>query len=210
MLSARRGWDQWQAFTLGNLALSVALLAYARAGNLLPGAWGRASPQSAWIGLAAGALPLAIILAAIWLPGQLGRDIVASGIGAISTRRFLYRLTVQVALLTVLCEEFAFRGVLHAVLLREVAAPWAVSLDALAYGLWHGVLQYNGFSSQRGLARWAASAAGTAVYVALGLLLALVRQVTGGLLGPIIAHGLLDVGMFIGMYLRRGAAPAAA
>ena len=204
LLSVRRRWDQWHAFAIGNTLLTLALLAYAAASGLLAAVWGDVSGRAIVIGVLAGAVPLAVILILMFLPGQLGRDIVASGIGDISTRQFVYRLTVQVALTTVVAEEFCFRGVLYLLLARSVPAAWAIGLNAIAFGLWHFVLQYNGFTSQRGLTRWLAAAGGVAVYALLGLLLALVRHATGGLLAPLLAHGVLDILMFAGMYVRRG------
>lgn len=203
LLAARRRWDQWHAFSAGNTLLTLGLLIYAAASGLLAAVWGNASGQGVVIGLLAGAVPLAVIVTLMFLPGQLGRDIVASGIGDVSARLFAYRLAVQVALATVVAEEFCFRGVLYVLLARSVTTAWAIGLDAAAFGLWHLMLQYNGFASQQGLARWLASAGGVLVYALLGLLLALVRHATGGLLAPLLAHGVLDVLMFAGMYVRR-------
>ena len=200
---AWRSWDQWQAFTVGNAALGLVLLIYATLSGLLAAVWGQVTLWGVLVGVLAGLVPLSIILVLLFRPGQLGRDIVASGIGAISTRHFVYRLTMQVGLTTVVCEEFAFRGVLQVLLLRSVSVPWALGLDAVVFGLWHAALQYNGFAAQRGVARLAATGGGTAVYALLGLLLALVRQAAGGLLAAIIAHGVLDVLMFAGMFVRR-------
>ena len=203
LLCARRGWDQWHAFSIGNTLLALVLLAYAAPAALLPAVWGRVSAGGVALGAVAGLAPLAVILTLLFLPGQLGRDIVASGINGISTSQFMYRVTVQVALTTVLCEEFAFRGVLYTLLSRAVSGPWSVALCAIVFGLWHLMLQYSGFSSQPGVARWVAAWGGVCVYALLGLLLALVRSDTGGLLAPIITHGVLDVFMFLGMFVRR-------
>jgi len=203
ILSARRRWDQWRAFMIGNTLLGLALLCYTLWAGLWPEVWGGVAGNGLFLGLAAGFVPLAVILVAMFAPGQLGRDIVASGIGDITADHFIFRVAVQVGLSTVLCEEFLFRGLLQTLLIRATAPRPAVLLDAVAFGLWHVVLQYNGFSSQRGVARWAATAGGSGVYALLGLLLAAVRQATGGLLAAVVAHGILDVCMFIGMYVRR-------
>jgi len=203
ILSARRRWDQWYAFMMGNTLLGLALLGYTLRAGLWPAVWGHVMGRGALLGLAAGLVPLVVILAAMFAPGQLGRDIVASGIGDISADHFLFRVAVQVGLTTVLCEEFLFRGLLQALLMRATAPGAAVLLDAVAFGLWHVALQYNGFGSQRGVARWGATAGGAGVYALLGLLLAAVRQAAGGLLAAVVAHGILDVCMFIGMYVRR-------
>ncbi len=203
ILSARRRWDQWRAFTIGNSALGLALLAYAATAGLLPAVWGQVTGSGLLLGLVAGLLPLAMILAMIFLPGQLGRDIVASGVGAISTRGFVYRIGVQVALATVVFEEFAFRGVLQVLLAQAVGVPRSAAFDAIAFGLWHVVLQYNGFASVRGPGRWGAALGGSLVYAVLGLILSVVRQSGGGLLAAIVAHGVLDILMFAAMFARR-------
>ncbi len=208
-LVERRGWDQWGAFTIGNAALTAALFFYALVSGLLPAVWGRVGADGLALGAAAGLVPLAVILTLMFLPGSLGRDIVASGIGKIPPRRFLYRVGVQVALTTVVCEEFAFRGVLQVLLARVVGAPYVVGLDAAAFGLWHTTLQYNGFAHQSRLARVGATVGGTILYALLGFVQALVRQRTDSLLAAIVAHGVLDVLMFVGMYVRRGRLTAA-
>ncbi len=202
-LSARRRWDQWQAFTIGNSVLGLALLAYAAVMGLLPAVWGQVTGSGLLLGVVAGLLPLVMILALMFLPGQLGRDIVASGVGTISTRGFAYRVCVQVSLATVVCEEFAFRGVLQVLLVRAVGVPRSAAFDALAFGLWHVVLQYNGFASVRGLGRWGAALGGSLVYAVLGLILSVARQSGGGLLAAIVAHGVLDILMFAAMFVRR-------
>jgi len=188
---------------VGNTALGLVLLIYATRSRLLAAAWGQVTLGSVLLGALAGLVPLTVILVLIFRPGQLGHDIVASGLGAIPARHVAYRLCVQVGLTTVLCEEFAFRGVLQVLLLRTLSVPWALGLDGVVFGLWHAALLYNGCTGRRGVARLAATGGGTAVYMLLGLLLALVRQAAGGLLAAIIAHGVLDVLMFAGMVLRR-------
>ncbi len=203
ILSARRRWDQWRAFAIGNSVLGLALLAYAAVDGLLPAVWGRVTGSGLVLGVAAGLPPLAVILALMFRPGPLGRDIVASGVGTISTRGFAYRVGVQVALTTVVCEEFAFRGVLQVLLVQAVGVPRSAALDALAFGLWHVVLQYNGFAGLRGPGRWGAALGGSLVYAVLGLILSVVRQSGGGLLAALVAHGVLDILMFAAMFVRR-------
>lgn len=203
VLCWRWGWDQWHAFMLGNTLLGLGLLLYTFHAGLWSAVWGRVSGAGLWAGAAAGAVPLLVILALMALPGQLGRDIVASGIGEISVPRFWYRVGVQVALSTVLCEEFAFRGLLQALLAPLLPASGAVLLGAAIFGLWHTALQYNGFASQRGLTRLGATVGGTVVYGFLGALLGFIRLRSGGLASAIVAHGILDLGMFVGMLVRR-------
>ena len=209
VLAARRQWDQWQAYTIGNTILAAALLLYALSCGVLPAAWGTPTPAGVLLGAEAGLIPLLVIVAAICAPGAFGRDIIASGIGDIDGRALLYRIGVQVALVTVCVEGFVFRGVLYALLARVASVSWTVVLDAVCFGLWHVVLQYNGFTAQRGLSRVATAAGASTAYGLLGLLLALVRASSGALLPALVAHGLLDIVMFGAMYLRRGPRPVA-
>jgi len=202
-MATRRSWDQWNAFTIGNLGLLISLAAYTQS----TGSWslvvGTMQPGSIAVGALVGLVPLAAILALTFAPGQLGRDIVAAGVGDVSLSGFVFRLGVQVALGTVLCEEFAFRGVLHTALSSAVQPGAAVGIGAVCYGLWHGVLQINTFAARSCRARYASAAGGTATYILLGLVLAALRQATGSLAAPLVAHGVLDMGMFAGMYARR-------
>lgn len=201
--SHRQRWDQWHAFMVGNVILGCALVAYTLGSGSWQAIWGHTSAGGLAAGAVAGGVPLVVILALMLLPGQLGRDIVASGIGAIGVGRFVYRVAVQVAITTVLFEEFAFRGLLQTLLVQSLPTSRAVAFSALVFGLWHTGLQYYSFASQRGLTRLGATLGGTLVYGLLGVLLALVRQRTGGLAPAIVAHGVLDVFMFIGMFARR-------
>ena len=203
VLAGRRGWDQWHAFMIGNAGLAIALALYAHASGFWQPAWGRFRAAQLWQGAVTGLIPLVVVLALIFLPGRLGRDIVRAGIGNIPPLQFAFRLVVQIGFATVLCEELAFRGVLFVLLNRTFATPYTVALDAAAYGRWHVVLQLNAFAGQQGVRRAAAAAGGVIAYGLLGVALAVLRQRAGGLAAPIVAHGLLDIGMFAGMYLRR-------
>lgn len=201
---ARRRWDQWRAFMLGNTALTLVLFIYAALAGLLPSIWGVVTGGGLLLGLIAGLVPLASITGLIFGGSPaVSRDIVASGIGDLLPRALVYRIGVQVALTTVLCEEFAFRGVLQVLLTHVVSISNAVLLAALIFGSWHIVLQYNGLASLKGIARLGASLGGAVLYTLLGLELSLVRQGAGGLLAPIITHGVLDVLMFAFMVVRR-------
>lgn len=201
--SQRQRWDQWHAFMVGNALLGCALAAYTLGTGSWTAVWGDTNLRGLAAGALAGGAPLVVILVLMLLPGQLGRDIVASGIGDIGAGRFVYRVAVQVAITTVLFEEFAFRGLLQALMLQSLPASRAVAYSAVVFGLWHTGLQYYSFASQRGLTRLGATLGGTLVYGLLGVLLALVRQRTGGLAPAIVAHGVLDVFMFVGMFVRR-------
>ncbi len=207
-LAARRRWDQWRAFMLGNTALALVLFVYAALAGLLPSVWGSVTGDGLLLALIAGLVPLAAIVGLMFGgPPSVSRDVVASGIGDLQPRALVYRIGVQVALTTVLCEEFAFRGVLQVLLTRVLPVSNAIIVAALVFGSWHIVLQYNGLASLKGIARLASALGAAALYTLLGLELSLVRQGTGGLLTPLVTHGVLDVLMFAFMVLRRDGLP---
>jgi membrane protease YdiL (CAAX protease family) len=166
--------------------------------------WGTTDGRGLLLGALAGAVPLAVILSLALFAGRLGQDIIAMSVGRLVGWPFVYRLAVQVALATVVCEELAFRGLLFVLFAHELPQALAIVVGAFVFGIWHLTLQYNGLVGQRGIARWLAALAGVLMYSALGCLLVLVRIAGGGLAAPLAAHGVLDLGMFIGLYLLRG------
>ncbi len=103
------------------------------------------------------------------------RDPRHRGPGVRAARRAL----VDVPLGTVLLEELAFRGVVLALLVRDLGAPWAVVLSSVLFGLWHV------------LGAWdtRASVPGTVVATTgAGVAFALLRLGTGSLLPPAALH----------------------
>ncbi len=203
LLTARAGWDQWRAFTIGNGVLTVLCSILVTLGPGWPAVWGHVDGRGLLLGALAGAVPLVVILAFALTAGRLGQDIIAMSIGGLVGWRFAYRLAVQVALATVVCEELAFRGLLFVLLGRTLSGAAAFVAGAGVFGLWHFTIQYNGLVGQRGMARLLAALAGVLAYTALGGLLVLVRIAGGGLAAPLMAHGVLDLGMFLGLYVLR-------
>jgi uncharacterized protein len=123
-----------------NAAIAVALIAFARRVDALT--WDE-------IGLARrhlrAGLRWAGVLATLVATGYLVALIVPDlrdlfrdrRVGAASTPTMLAEVLVRIPIGTVLLEEVAFRGVLLGQIRRRIAAPRALVVMALAFGLWH-------------------------------------------------------------------------
>jgi membrane protease YdiL (CAAX protease family) len=81
-------------------------------------------------------------------------------------------------------EEFLFRGALQTRLRRLLSPPWALTIQALLFGLWH--LRANAEFMQGNIP--AALAICLSVQMVLGLAYGFVYQRTGNLIAPSIAH----------------------
>ncbi len=101
-----------------------------------------------------------------------------AGAGAgLSVGEVVLRAGVLIPLGTVLCEEVAFRGVLHALALRVLRPGPAVGVGSIVFALWH-VRPAEG-----------APSAGVLVVTAVGgLVLGALRHRTGSLLAPAGLH----------------------
>ena len=85
---------------------------------------------------------------------------------------------IAVPLSTVVFEEAAFRGVLWELIARDHGTAWAVGVTAVLFGLWH-ISPDTGIGAQ----------VGTVAFTTLaGVVLALLRDVSGGLAAPIAVH----------------------
>ena len=176
-----------------NLAMAGATVAWARRRRL---SWERIGlgrsgvrPGLRW-GLAiaaAGAAGLALLLA---LGGEgLVRDRRFAGLRAPGV---LFRILVRIPLGTALAEEVAFRGVLFGNLDRERSTAVAVAGSSLAFGLWHVAPTLSMLEANRpglGPADTTLAVAGAVVATtAGGVLFALLRIRSRGILGPVLAH----------------------
>lgn len=148
-----------------------------------------APPMARLIGLSV-ATTLALLAAA----GLIGAALRAAGRGESAALRHLVprdpaerRLFVLFALTAGITEEFIYRGVALAALMRTslftgVAGPWMAALVvALAFGLGHG------YQRPEGMARAAL----------LGVVLAAPVLVGGSLLPGMIAHAALDLSLLL-------------
>jgi membrane protease YdiL (CAAX protease family) len=103
-----------------------------------------------------------------------------------------YQVLVRIPVGTVVWEEVAFRGVLHAALRRVLAEPPAVAVGSAVFGLWHirptaEALEVNGLATGRG-ARICAVTAVVGGTAGAGVLLCLLRERSGSLAAPVLLH----------------------
>lgn len=103
-----------------------------------------------------------------------------------------YQTLVRIPFGTALLEEFAFRGILLALLLRLHPTGVAVAISSLLFGFWHihptlDALSTNDLAS--GALQTAGAVTGAVVVTAIGgVVFCALRLWTGSLLTPILAH----------------------
>jgi membrane protease YdiL (CAAX protease family) len=184
-------------YTTRNLVLTAAVLVGARSAGLSQAELGlervRLRAGLRWGGGAAAVVAaglLAVVAFADVLPGAaaLLGDERADLQGAALAHASLVRIPIGTALF----EEVLFRGVLLAVLLRRTTPSRAAFVSSAVFGLWHVAptavsLELNGVvaSSPEGIAAIAATVAVTTV---AGLVFTWLRQRSGSLVAPVLAH----------------------
>jgi uncharacterized protein len=180
-----------------NLALTVGLLLLARAARLSATEVGFGRAQLGR-GLRWGA-GTACLVAAVLGVGLLLQDHVGPVAMLLSDQRavtppggVLYQATLRIPLGTAVFEEVAFRGVLLAFLLRTMGTASAMAVSSVVFGFWHVAptmvaLQVNGVdvSSAAGIG---AIAGAVLVTTVAGMMFCWLRERSGSLLAPILAH----------------------
>lgn len=129
---------------------------------------------------------LAIVMAVVVIVVAVSDDPfgLVSGRADVSRGEMLFQVLVEIPLATVLVEEFAFRGVMAALLERVAARGPAVMWSAVLFGLWHLAPAWP--TAHVGSV---ARAVGTVVATAVaGAVLHLLKRRSGSLLAPVIAH----------------------
>jgi membrane protease YdiL (CAAX protease family) len=116
-------------------------------------------------------------------------------------------LLLKIPLATALCEELVFRGLLQARLRRTMGSGRAVLYSTLVFTAWHLVvnfttLQDTSLAADPTLAGLASFGQAAAVFVG-GLAFGVLRERTGNLAGPIVAHTMADVLLVGGVYFGR-------
>lgn len=180
-----------------NLALSAGLLVLAgRLGldraelGLAPGSW-RAGLR--WGAGAAGVVAVAL-LAAVVLADTLPPVAVLLGDqrAALEPQALVFAVLVRIPLGTALFEELAFRGVLLAVLARNLGTGGAAWVSSAVFGLWHIaptiVALRDNDVEVASLAAVAAVVGAVAVTTLAGWLFVWLRVRAASLLAPILAH----------------------
>ena len=182
-----------------NLAVSVLLIAWAYKGAGLSLAQigirlDTAKNSAVWglfLGLAIG-LPTFLVIC-LARP-RLGIAATSEAASIASLSQLLIRILIMIPLGTVVLEEIAFRGVLPQLFLRGLSQPVAILMANLVFGAWHiglyvrtmGLAKPPAQSSIAGFALLALAA------IMGGILMGLLRSRTANLIGPMIAHWIIN------------------
>lgn len=105
-----------------------------------------------------------------------------------SPASLLLRGLVLIPMGTVLAEEVAFRGVLHAPAVRALSVRAAVAVTSVVFGLWHLVTALGPSATPATGIGWTSVAAVLAVTVAGGAAFGWLRHRTGSVLAPMGLH----------------------
>ena len=212
LLAALPAQTQGRVYVPLNLLLTALLLLWALTGagltldqaGLLGAGWGRAALAGGLTGLLL-SLPL-WLMALLRLAPRGGLARLRPPASSASQERLLYHVFVRIPLGTALWEEVAFRGVLYPLLAAATTLWWGALLSSAFFVLWHigpslRTFVAAGVPRAGRLARlaWPTMAVGT---LAGGLLFIGLREVTGHLVAPIVAHALVNASARTAFYLR--------
>ena len=151
-----------------------------------------AGSGSRWGGIAAAAVAVGYTVAA-FVPAA--RDAVPPT--SDSWGQTVLRALVVIPLLTVIPEEFAFRGVLWGLVRRQSGRWWATGVSSALFGLWHVSSALSGGAANESVSGVVGNGTvgtivrvlGTVVFTgAAGVLFAVMRDRSGSLLAPIGLH----------------------
>lgn len=160
------------------------------------------------IGLVSGGAAATIAVAATRLvPLLLGAPLVYGPLVGFPSDRLALHVALFLPLGTVLPEEVAFRGTLFAGLLRQMGVRAAIVASALTFALWHGFVAIatvadSTFGQQTGW--WIVGIGGAMVVLfAGGLIMAILRTITGTLMTSIAAHWAFNAVILVGLWTDR-------
>ncbi len=145
-----------------------------------------------WGGIAAGAVVIGYGIAAVIPAARAAVPAADSTWGQALLRAF-----VLIPLVTVVPEEFAFRGVLWGLLKRQSGRRWATGVSSALFGLWHVSSALSGGAANEsvsgvvggGTTGTIVRVLGTVLFTgAAGVLFAIMRDRSGSLLAPIGLH----------------------
>jgi uncharacterized protein len=214
--SLRGGRDPEGPFRVLNPLFLLLMLAYAR---LRPGLWHatglrvEGSGKSAAWGLALG-LGLAVPpLLFFYRPILLDTPLEYGPVAKLSRQDLLAEIALRLSLNVALMEEFAFRGLLYGILRRSLPAPAAIAGGALAFAGWHVAVTATSVAetnlSNANLPAFLKpfiqplSVLGGLLSTGIaGALFGLLRERTGNLAGPVVAHWTVDSLMVFSLWWR--------
>lgn len=198
---ARQRFD-W-AYILGNLALMAALLFWARRwGGLSLAAIGLSRQRLLRSALQGGALAALVSVPVVLFfafPLVVEEPIRYEAAEEMSVGGFLLWALLKEPVGTALFEEVAFRGLLQARAVAALSLRRGIAATALAFALWHLVINYRtiqetNVADSPALAALAQVGSLAGLFLG-GLFLSLLRHHTGNLAGPIVFHWLMVVAM---------------
>lgn len=172
---------------------------------------GRALAGGLGLGLALSLLPLIFF----YRPILLDTPLEYGPISKLSRRGLLIEVSLRLLINVAVLEEFAFRGLLYSVLRRKLSPALAVTANAAAFAGWHFAVTTTS-AAQSNLADAArlprllrpylqplAVLGGMLSTGIAGATFALLRERTGNLVGPIVAHWVVDGLMVVALWRQR-------
>ena len=188
-----------QVYVPLNLAAVLALTAWARRYSLSWETMGfypiRAASALRW-GIGAGILIPAALLLAFVLPVPIDSLSRSRELDSADGLDLAYQTLLRIPLGTALFEEAAFRGVLLGLWLRTSSVRGAVVAQSVGFGLWHvtptlELLRGSDLSTNPAFLAFGVMG-GVAATFAGGLFFGWIRQRSGSIYGPVLAHWLIN------------------
>ena len=217
----RRGKYPEALFRRLNPALIVIMLAYAarRQGGLCDvGLGSEGLGRSVLGGVGLGAALCIPPLFFFYKPLLLDTPLEYGPISQMTRRELFKDVLVDVPIGIAVLEELAFRGLLFSALRRHLPAKWAIIGSAAGFAAWHLTVTATS-AAQSNLSTAArlpaflrpfvvplAVVGGMLTTGVAGATFAWLRERTGNLAGPIVAHWLVDGVMIAALWLRRSPA----
>ncbi len=215
----RRGKYPEALFRRLNPALIAVLLAYAarRQGGLASiGLQREGLGRSVLGGVGLGVVLSGPPLFFFYKPLLLDTPLEYGPISQMTRRELLKDVFVDVPIGIAVLEELAFRGLLFSALRRHFPAKWAIIGSSAGFAAWHLTVTATS-AAQSNLSTAArlpaflrpfvlplAVAGGMLTTGVAGVTFARLRERTGNLAGPIVAHWVVDGVMIAALWLRRG------
>jgi membrane protease YdiL (CAAX protease family) len=198
----------WQFVVAGGALVAVSFVA-ARVLELDAGALGLRR-AGAWRGaligaLAAAAIAVVDVLVLRLAPSIVGQPIGYSPLSRVSGEELARHIVLYLPLGAVIPEELAFRGTLLGGLVVRYRVRTAVTVSAIAFGLWHGTVAWFTVVNTTMpvvLVIPAAVAALVVVFVG-GVIMAGLRVATGTLATSIAAHWVFNAVILVGLWMDR-------
>jgi membrane protease YdiL (CAAX protease family) len=158
--------------------------------------------------VAAGAVGAIAIAVTRQAPLIIGAPLAYGPLSGVSSDRLALHVAFFLPLGAVVPEEIAFRGTLLAGLLRRMGMRAAIVASALTFALWHGFVAIatvadSTLGQSPGWWIFGVAAAMVVLFVG-GVIMAILRVVTGSLATTIAAHWVFNAVILVGLWPGRG------